>query len=155
MPINSEKIKIAICDDHTIFRNGVISSLKPYNNIDIVIKAENGNDLLYHLKTIKPNVVLLDINMPDLDGLEVCKLIKNNYPSVHVIALSLHEQVYYITGMFKAGAGSYLLKNVDPAEIVNAIQRVVKDGYYLHENIPIGLVKNLIGMVHSFKNRIP
>lgn len=144
----SEKIRIAICDDHKIFRNGVASSLKPYTNIELVVDVENGLELLKRIPVTAPDIVLLDINMPDMDGLEVCKQIKSKHPQVHVIGLSLHEQVYFITGMFKAGAGSYLLKNVDPEEMVHAIQRVYTEGFYLHDQIPVDLVKNLVKMDH-------
>lgn len=148
MNMSNVKIRLAICDDHKIFRNGVISSLKPYNNIEVVYEAESGPELIAHVKSTQPDVILLDINMPDMDGLEVCKILKRDHPNIHVIALSLHEQVYYVTGMFNAGAVSYLLKDVDPAEMVNAIQRVYKEGFYLHDDIPVGLVKNLIKMEH-------
>lgn len=146
-PMN-ERIRVAICDDHKIFRNGVISSLKPFNNIEIVADTENGTELLKKIHSTSPDIVLLDINMPEMDGLEVCKRIKSKYPEVHVIGLSLHEQVYFITGMFKAGAGSYLLKDVDPEEMVHAMQQVYIHGFYLHDQIPVDLVKNLVKMDH-------
>ncbi len=147
-PGKPHKIRLAIADDHKIFRNGVISSLKPYNNIQLVYEAEGGKDLLDHIKGTRPEVILLDIKMPDMDGLEVCRRIKKDDPKIHVIALSLYDQVYYISGMFEAGASGYLLKDVDPSEIVNAIQHVYKDGSYLNENTPVSLVKNLMDMNH-------
>lgn len=142
------KIRLAVCDDHAMFRQGVIASLRPFNNIEVVGEASNGNELLSLLPQAKPEVVLIDIRMPELDGIEVCKLIKRDHPHIHVIGLSQFEQVYFITGMFKAGAGSYLLKDVSPEEVANAVQRVYKEKYYLHDQIPVSLVKNLIKMEH-------
>jgi DNA-binding NarL/FixJ family response regulator len=141
-------IRIAIADDHKIFRNGVISSLQPYDHIRIVCEAEGGASLLGKLQQEKVDVVLLDMKMPDMDGAEVCKKIKDSYPKVHVIGLSVYDHHYYIASMFAAGASGYLLKNVDPSEILKAIESTFTDGSYMHEKTPINLVKSLIDMNH-------
>jgi DNA-binding NarL/FixJ family response regulator len=141
-------IKIAIADDHKIFRNGVISSLQPYEHIQIVCEADGGAALLERLSETTADVVLLDMKMPDMNGAEVCKTIKETYPRMHVIGLSVYDHHYYIASMFAAGASGYLLKNVDPAEILRAIESVYTDGSYMHEKTPLNLVKSLIDMDH-------
>lgn len=148
MSDNPETIRIAIADDHKIFRNGVISSLQPYSHIKVVCEAEGGLSLLQQLPKAKPDVVLLDMKMPDMDGAEVCKKIKASYPHMHVIGLSVYDHHYYIASMFEAGASGYLLKNVEPAEILRAIESAYTDGSYMHEKAQVLLVKSLIDMNH-------
>lgn len=150
-----ERIKIAICDDHPMFRSGVAAVLKPYSNLQVVLETGSGKELLHALPKSNPHVVLLDIQMPEMDGLEICTQIRRDHPEIRIIGLSLHEQVYFITGMFKAGAGSYLLKDVHPEEMVTAIQQVHKNGYYLHDKIPVALIRQLIQMEHPSVAAVP
>jgi DNA-binding NarL/FixJ family response regulator len=145
---NPQTIKLAIADDHKIFRNGVISSLQPYSHLKIVCEADGGLSLLQKLPEAKPDVVLLDMKMPDMDGAEVCKKIKSSFPHMQVIGLSVYDHHYYIASMFEAGASGYLLKNVEPSEILRAIESVHTDGSYIHEKTPLHLVKSLIDMNH-------
>lgn len=145
---NPRTIKIAIADDHKIFRNGVISSLQPYGHIKIVCEADGGVSLLEKLPESRPDVVLLDMKMPDMGGAEVCKRIKALFPAMHVIGLSVYDHHYYIASMFEAGASGYLLKDVEPSEILKAIESTYTDGSYIHEKAPLNLVKSLIDMDH-------
>jgi DNA-binding NarL/FixJ family response regulator len=145
---DSRTIKIAIADDHKIFRNGIISSLQPYTQIKIVCEADGGASLLQKLPETKPDVVLLDMKMPDMEGTEVCKRIKSSYPQMHVIGLSVYDHHYYIASMFEAGASGYLLKDVEPREIVHAIESAYTDGSYIHEKTSLNLVKSLMDMNH-------
>lgn len=144
----TETIRLAIADDHKIFRNGLISSLQPYSNLQIVCEADGGKMLLDRISQTRPDVVLLDMKMADMDGLEVCRTIRSRYPAIHVIGLSVYEHHFYIAGMFEAGASGYLLKDVDPAEIVKAIYMVYKDGSYMHDQTPLTLVKKLMEINH-------
>jgi len=84
-----EVIKVAIADDHQIFRKGVILSLRPFNNIKFVLEAENGNELLANMPVAEPDVVLMDLRMPMKDGIETTKLLSKQYPHVNVIVLSM------------------------------------------------------------------
>jgi DNA-binding NarL/FixJ family response regulator len=141
-------IKIAIADDQSIFRNGVISSLRPYSNIKIVCEAVNGRSLLEQLPLTQPDIVLLDMKMQDMDGIEICKIIKQTLPDIKVIGLSVYDHYYYISSLFEAGGSGYLLKDVDITEIVKAIQSVYKDGSYVNEKASIPLIKKLIDIKH-------
>lgn len=141
-------IKVAIADDQSIFRNGVISSLKPYSHIHIICEAENGKNLLDQLNQTTVDVVLLDMKMPDMNGVEVCKAIKNKYPQIKVIGLSVYNHHFYISSLLEAGGDGYLLKDVEAEEIAQAIQHVVQNGSYLNENPSLPLVKRLMDIDH-------
>lgn len=127
MPIH--KIKIAIADDHQICRDGLISMLDPAY-YEIVGQAENGNGILEVAKNSNPDIIFMDIQMPTMDGIEVAKVIKDRFPSIHIIALTMHGQESYITDMIDAGASGYLSKNALRAEIIEAIQTVIQHKQY-------------------------
>src|SRR4051794_39008643 len=110
-------IKVAIADDHALFRAGVKTALSNRKDIQMVAEAENGMQLLNLLKHIQPDVILLDIQMPIMDGLTTLPEIKNLYPDVKVIMLSMHNDHSVITRMMEIGANSYLTKDSD-AEMI-------------------------------------
>ena len=127
-----EVIKVAIADDHQIFRKGVILSLRPFNNIKFVLEAENGNELLANMPVAEPDVVLMDLRMPMKDGIETTKLLSKQYPHVNVIVLSMYEDERFVYHLMENGAHGYLLKNAEPQEIRRAIMEVHEKGYYLN-----------------------
>lgn len=126
------EIKVAIADDHKIFRKGVILSLRHYPNIRFVLEAENGEELLNNIEEAKPDVVLMDLRMPVKDGIEATKHISKHYPNISVIVLTMHEDDKFVTHLMENGANGYLLKSTDPAEIKKAITEVASKGYYLN-----------------------
>lgn len=148
MPKFTQVIRLALAEDQSIFRNGVIASLKPYPHIEVVCAAENGKSLLSQLGTIQPDIVLLDMKMPDMDGVEVCKAIKSFNPTIHVIGLSVYDHHYYISSLFEAGGSGYLLKDVDASEIVHAIEVTYKDGAYFSDSLSLPLVQKLMDINH-------
>ena len=117
-------IKVAIADDHKIFRKGVILSLRPYNAIKFVQEAENGQELLDGLAASEPDVVLMDLRMPLKDGIETTKIIAKEYPSIHIIALTMYEDERFVSHMMEIGANGYLLKSADGYELIQAIETV-------------------------------
>ena len=131
------EIKVAIADDHKIFRKGVILSLRHYSNIKFVMEAENGQELLDKLEiaTEFPDVILMDLRMPVKNGIETTKLINIKYPKLPVIVLTMHEEENFIIHLMENGAKGYLLKNTDPDEIKRAIVEVVQNGIYLNNFI--------------------
>jgi DNA-binding NarL/FixJ family response regulator len=138
-------IKIAIADDHKIFRKGVILSLRPYTNLKFVMEAENGQELIDQLATIpeeeKPDVILMDLRMPQKDGIETTKYVAKQYPSIHIIALTMYEDERFVSHMMEIGANGYLLKSADPGEIKKAIMEVKAKGYYLNNFVNRILLK--------------
>jgi DNA-binding NarL/FixJ family response regulator len=125
-------IKVAIADDHKIFRKGVILSLRPFANLKFVLEAENGDELLAGLEEAQPDVILMDLRMPGKDGIEATRLVSKNFPSIKVIVLSMYEDERFVFHMMENGANSYLLKNSEPQEIRRAIMDVHEKGYYLN-----------------------
>lgn len=134
-------IKVAIADDHKIFRKGVILSLRPYTNIKFVQEAENGQELIDGLAASEPDVVLMDLRMPLKDGIETTKYITKNFPNIHIIALTMFEDEHFVTHMMEIGANGYLLKSADPQEIKKAIVEVTLKGYYLNNFVNRILLK--------------
>ncbi len=131
--LDSVVIKVAIADDHTLFRTGVKTSLSARKDIQMVAEAENGMQLLNLLKHIKPDVVLLDIQMPIMDGLTTLPEIKKLYPDVKVIMLSMHNDHSMITKMMEIGANSYLTKESDSETIYQAIRTCYEQEFFYNE----------------------
>lgn len=152
------EIKVAIADDHKIFRKGVILSLRHYTNIKFVLEADNGEDLLNQLDEAKPDVILMDLRMPIKDGIEATKFISKHYPNIAVIVLTMHEDDRFVTHLMENGANGYLLKSTDPAEIKKAITDVVSKGYYLNNFVNRILLKrahNKTKSIPSLNNDFP
>ncbi|NCU05552.1 MAG: response regulator transcription factor [Chitinophagaceae bacterium] len=134
-------IKVAIADDHQIFRKGVILSLRTYTNISFVLEAENGEELLAGLAEADPDVILMDLRMPGKDGIETTKAVNKLYPNIHVLVLTMYEDERFVTHLMENGANGYLLKSSDPAEIRKAIIEVYTKGYYLNNFVNRILLK--------------
>lgn len=126
-------IKVAIADDHHLFRTGVKTSLSSRKDIQMVAEAENGMQLLNLLRHIKPDVILLDIQMPIMDGLTTLPEIKKLYPDMKVIMLSMHNDHSMITKMMEIGANSYLTKESDSETIYQAIKTCHEEEYYFND----------------------
>src|SRR6476660_9016055 len=134
-------IKVAIADDHKIFRKGVILSLRPYNNIKFVLEADNGDELLAGLPEAQPDVILMDLRMPQKDGIEATKIVSKQFPNIFVLVLSMYEDERFVSHLMENGANGYLLKNAEPAEIRKAIMDVFEKGYYLNNFVNRILLK--------------
>src|SRR5215467_1128323 len=126
-------IKVAIADDHALFRTGVKTSLSARKDIQMVAEAENGMQLLNLLKHIQPDVVLLDIQMPIMDGLTTLPEVKKLYPGIRVIMLSMHNDHSMISKMMEIGANSYLTKESGAEMIYEAVKAVFEQDFYFNE----------------------
>lgn len=135
------QIKVAIADDHKIFRKGVILSLRTYPNIKFVQEAENGDELLAGLGESQPDIVLMDLRMPQKDGIETTKLVSKLYPNIKVLVLTMYEDERFVSHLMENGANGYLLKSADPSEIKKAIMEVMSRGYYLNNFVNRVLLK--------------
>jgi DNA-binding NarL/FixJ family response regulator len=134
-------IKVAIADDHKIFRKGVILSLRPYTNIKFVLEADNGQELIDGIPLAEPDVILMDLRMPLKDGIETTKFITKTYPQIYIVALTMFEDERFVSHMMEIGANGYLLKSADPQEIRKAIVEVSAKGYYLNNFVNRILLK--------------
>jgi DNA-binding NarL/FixJ family response regulator len=126
-------IKVAIADDHALFRTGVKTSLTGHKDIQMIAEAENGMQLLNLLKHIKPDVILLDIHMPIMDGYTALPEIKKLYPDMKVIMLSMNNDPSIITRMMEIGANSYLTKESDSETIYHAIRTCFEQEFFFND----------------------
>jgi len=136
-----EQIKVAIADDHQIFRKGVILSMRPYTNIKFIMEAENGEELLNKIKENEPDVVLCDLKMPVKDGIDTTKQITRDFPKIRVIILTMYEDERFVGHLMDCGAAGYLLKSTEPAEIKRAVVDVMRTGFYLNPFVNKVLIK--------------
>jgi two-component system invasion response regulator UvrY len=127
----SETISVALVDDHKLLRNGLSNFIKSNLNFKVVFEADNGIDLQEKIKSQSlPDVVLMDINMPLMDGYDATEWLYKHHPSVKVIALSMYDSEECIIRMLRRGAKGYLLKDTEPSELIKAIQETRDNGYY-------------------------
>lgn len=129
-----KKISVALVDDHHILLDGLKALLGKQPGIYIVGAYTNGKDLLHHLDNLLPDVVVADINMPELNGIELTKAIKQR-SSTAVLCLSMHDDIGHIMDMTDAGASGYLLKNANDAELIDAIKTIAGGGLYFPQEI--------------------
>lgn len=156
----TNNIKVAIADDHKIFRSGVINTLTPYENINVVFEAEDGVHLLEIMETQQPDVILMDLKMPNMDGIEATKKVREKYAHVKVIVLTMYEDDNFIVHLIEMGANAYLLKNAEPGEIYEAICTTYEKGFYFNENVNLALLKKVMHKTKqqfkpTFRNEVP
>jgi DNA-binding NarL/FixJ family response regulator len=130
---NNGKIKVLITDDHALFRTGVKTSLSHYSDIEFIGEAENGMQLLNMVKFLAPDVILLDIQMPIMDGIATLPEVKKILPDVKIIMLTMNDDVSMISKLMEIGANSYLTKNSDSETIYEAIKTVYTNEFYFNE----------------------
>lgn len=137
---------IVIVDDHVLLRNGLAGLLKNQGHT-ILFEADNGQDFIEKLNASdkKPALVLLDINMPEMDGYETSRWIKTNQPKIKVLALSMYDNEAAIIRMLKNGAKGYLLKDSEPSELTNAIENILNKGFHYSELVS----GKLINAIHK------
>ena len=126
-------INIALADDHKIYRDGIRMSLKSHEHIRIIWDAEDGKDMLHKLKMKLPDLLIMDINMPETDGIKALQLIRKEYEDLKVIILSMYNDSETVTRMMEYGANAYLTKTADAEEIYQAIITCINNEYYFNE----------------------
>jgi DNA-binding NarL/FixJ family response regulator len=131
--MNVNQIKVAIADDHKIFRDGLKMALKDKDYLKMLWEAEDGKDLMHKLKIKQPDVLLMDIRMPKLDGTNAISLIRKEFEGIKIIVLTMYDQQEMITKMMEMGANAYLSKTTDPDEIYKAILTCMNDDFYFND----------------------
>jgi len=134
MPIK-HSIRLLLVDDHQIVREGIRSSLADEEVILIVGEAANGKIALQKIKELKPDVVLMDLNMPVMGGLETTRLISQQFPEIKVIALTVYESNEYVSEILRSGARGYVLKNTSPEQLIAAIKSVKEGNAFFSPSI--------------------
>lgn len=140
----SEEIRVVVADDHTIVRSGVRLLLEANPDITVVGEASDGDAALRLIEQLQPDVVLMDIAMPGTDGLEATIQIKEKWPNIQVIVLTMHRQDEYFFEMLKAGASGYILKGAETSELIQAVRVVNRGEVFLHSAMTQKLVQNYL-----------
>ncbi|MEL6657302.1 MAG: response regulator transcription factor [Bacteroidota bacterium] len=135
-------IRLAIADDHQLFVEGMRLLLARYSDLELIIEAANGQELMRAISIQQPDLILLDLKMPEMDGLQVLRQIKQDYPQVRIIVLSLHDNERLVAHLMEEGANAYLLKNEKPATLYQAIRSVYETGYFFSDYVGKALLKN-------------
>lgn len=139
------RTRVMIVEDHTIVRQGLRLLLERNDQVVIVGEASNGQEAIELASALEPEVILMDIRLPDVDGLEVTRRIKADHPDIAVIMLTMHDNEEYVVGAVRAGAAGYVLKDISPKELVSAIQTVRQGGTIIEP----GLLRKTLGSLAS------
>lgn len=126
-------IKLAIADDHKIFRDGIKMALSGRPHIKMLWEAEDGKDLMHKIALKKPDLLLMDIRMPEIDGINALQLIRKEYEDVKIIVLTMYDDSQMIGKMMEMGANAYLTKTTDPDEIYEAILTCMNEDFYFND----------------------
>lgn len=126
-------LTLAIADDHTLFRKGLLEIFKTYSEITLLCDACNGIELLEQIENNLPDVVMLDLEMPEMDGLATARYLLSKYPNVKILIVSMHGEEQLVEKLLEEGAHGYLPKSADPEQMRNALQSLMRIGYVLQQ----------------------
>lgn len=144
MSKETKKINIAIADDYKIYREGLKKCLASDKALSVILEADNGDDLINGFKDNLPDVVIMDLKMPIMDGMEATQVIRKKFPSVKVLVVTMYDDDKFIIHLMENGANGYLLKNAEPDEIRKSIYAVYENGYYFNDLVNKALLKKLV-----------
>lgn len=137
-----KKIKIALADDHKLFRAGIKTLLEQFEGFEVALEAGNGEELLKELSKKKADIVLLDVNMPVMDGFKTAEALKQRFPKIKILMLSLHDEDRYVLHLMELGVNGYLLKDCEPEEVEKAIRTVMVKEHYFNDFINKIMLRN-------------
>ncbi|MCK5318064.1 MAG: response regulator transcription factor, partial [Anaerolineales bacterium] len=126
-----EAIKILVADDHTVMRSGLKLLLESESDFEVVGEATTGEEAARLCSQLQPDLVLMDIGMPEMNGLDATRLIKEENPSIHILVLTMHRSEEYFFQMLEAGASGYVLKGAETGELIHAIRAVARGDVFL------------------------
>jgi len=138
------KINVVLADDHQIFRDGIKALLADDKTIEVLAEASGGDQLLSVLKSVLPEVLILDITLPDISGIELTKIISEKYPSVKILILSMHTEEDFIINSLKNGAKGYLPKDTTKGELLEAIHSISSGCEFIGKQITSTILKNYL-----------
>jgi NarL family two-component system response regulator LiaR len=137
-------IKVLVADDHAVLREGICALLAHYEGVTVVGQASNGAQTIEQVGSLQPDIVLMDVSMPGMDGLEATREIKTRWPKTRVVVLTQHENEEYVFPLLKAGASGYVLKKAGGDELVEAIRVVSNGGTFLDPSIAQQVVEHAV-----------
>ncbi|WP_240374378.1 response regulator transcription factor [Bacillus piscicola] len=133
-------IRLVLIDDHQLFREGVKRILDMEPNFEVVAEGDDGDEALELVENNEPDVVLMDINMPGMNGVEATRNLIRKFPGVKILILSIHDDETYVTHVLKTGASGYLLKEMDADALIEAVRVVGNGGAYIHPKVTHNLI---------------
>jgi two-component system, NarL family, nitrate/nitrite response regulator NarL len=139
------KIRVLLVDDHLIIRQGIRSTFKSHSLITVVGDAANGSEAIAKTKALAPDVVLMDINMPEMNGLDATVILRQEFPNVKVVALTVHDSREYVLQILRSGAHGYVLKDASPEELSRAIQAVCSGHSFLSPSVTNIVLHDFLG----------
>lgn len=139
-----KQIRLGIVDDQPLFRKGLISLLKEFDEIKVVFEANNGRELLDEAAKKQPDVILLDLEMPVMDGVESTAALKSKYPGIKILILTMHNDDAMVLHLIEKGAHGFLLKDTNIETIVEAIYSIKENGYYFNDRVSKIMVSGLV-----------
>lgn len=148
-----KKIRVLIADDHTIVREGIRMILTAQPDIEVVGEAANGQEAIDLTRKLRPDVVVMDISMPGVSGINATKAIKAEMPEVNVLALTMHEDETYVFQLLKAGASGYVLKRGAASDLVNAVRAASKGEAFLYPSVAKAVVQDYLQRVEAGEER--
>ena len=128
-----KKIQIAIADDYKIFRDGIKKCIENESSLEVILEVENGQELIEGIEKKMPDVIIMDLKMPVMDGIEATGIIKKKYPGIKILVVTMYGENKFISHLMEIGANGYLLKNAEPEEIRRSIYAVYENGYYFND----------------------
>ena len=137
-------IKIILADDHALVRTGLKRLIDDVEGLSVIAEADNGKDAIEQVKELKPDVAILDINMPELNGIQTTEILRRDYPALKIIIISMHSDELFPQRLLKAGANAYLTKDSGIDEISHAVQEVMDDQTYICSEVAqkLAVVRN-------------
>lgn len=132
-------LQIAITDDHTLFRKSLKMLINSFENMEVILEAANGIELLERLESRIPDILLLDLQMPEMDGFDTCVKVKEKYPGIKILVLTLLNESETIKKVVKMGVQGYFTKNTPPSELENAIWNLKDDGFYFENSLAVAI----------------
>lgn len=137
------RIKLALVDDHNLFRRGIASILGQVADFELVLEASNGQEFIEKIPRKMPDVVLLDLQMPVLDGTATADYLREHYPLIKIIVLTMHDEDRMVLHLLEKGVSGYLLKDSDPDEVEKAVRKVMDEGVYLNEFVSRAMLRKM------------
>ncbi len=141
--------RVLIVDDHAFIRRGVQTILQPYPEWEFCGEASNGSDAVRLVDELRPEIILMDVTMPGMNGIEATRIIRKTHPDIKIILLTLHESSEVLRTGFRAGASGYLLKADAEEELMKALRVVVGEGSYISPKMDQAVVTQVINEIHS------
>lgn len=138
------KIRILICDDHKIIRDGILAMLEDMKNIEVVAEANSGHQAVDHCRSKEVDLVIMDITMPEMDGIEATRIIKEEFPNIEVLALTMMKEDEHIRQMVAAGASGYISKSSGMEELADAIEIIMKGDHYFGQEAVDTIMQDLV-----------